>query len=465
MKAFLTSFTILLLLSSPVYAEEAFQVGTAEIEITPPVGYRIGGNFNERFTTGIKDPLMAKAIVFSQGETKGVLVICDLVAIFRNVSVPARKHIAQELSIPSEQVCIAATHSHTGPLYSGALRDQFHRVAIEREGTDPHEKVNYAEFLVEKIMTVTSQADNKLQPVDIQAGYGFENRIAFNRRFITKDGSARTWIGINHPDVVRVAGPIDTEISLIQFTNPDDRKPVSLISSYALHLDTTGGTEYSGDFPYYLSRNLKEKFGNDFISIFGAGTCGDINHVDTGNKKRNKTELIGEYYTESVLKALPELQPVKKPSLKILSRVVDVKKQEFTEEELAEAKEIMPKMNDSSIPFLKKVKSRAIMELAENQSETLPYEVQAFRISTDLAIVTLPGEIFVELGMQIKQNSPFKTTLVIELANSAPGYIPTRKAFAEGSYETVNSRGVPGCGEELVEVATELLNRLNSNEE
>ncbi|MEZ6048909.1 MAG: hypothetical protein R3C11_25685 [Planctomycetaceae bacterium] len=47
--------------------------------------------------------------------------------------------------------------------------------------------------------------------------------------------------------------------------------------------------------------------------------------------------------------------------------------------------------------------------------------------------------------------SPFETTLVIELANAAPGYIPTKKAFAEGSYETVNSRVVTGEGEKMVE--------------
>ena len=56
----------------------------------------------------------------------------------------------------------------------------------------------------------------------------------------------------------------------------------------------------------------------------------------------------------------------------------------------------------------------------------------------------------------------FATTLVVELANAAPRYIPTSKAFAEGSYETMNSRLVPGSGEELVKVASQLLNELAS---
>ena len=90
----------------------------------------------------------------------------------------------------------------------------------------------------------------------------------------------------------------------------------------------------------------------------------------------------------------------------------------------------------------------------------MPLEVQAFRLNQETAIVTLPAEMFVELGLAIKAASPFKTTLVIELANDSLGYIPTKKAFAEGSYEIVNSRVEPGTGEKLVEAAIGLLKEL-----
>jgi hypothetical protein len=77
-----------------------------------------------------------------------------------------------------------------------------------------------------------------------------------------------------------------------------------------------------------------------------------------------------------------------------------------------------------------------------------------------VAIVGLPGEIFVELGLAIKRASPFATTLVVELCNDDPAYVPTRKAFSEGSYETVNSLVAPGGGEMLVETAVRLLQEL-----
>jgi neutral ceramidase len=86
--------------------------------------------------------------------------------------------------------------------------------------------------------------------------------------------------------------------------------------------------------------------------------------------------------------------------------------------------------------------------------------VQVFRLHPELAIVLLPGEVFVELGLALKQASPFKHTLVIELSNDNPAYIPTEKAFKEGSYETVNSRIEPGGGERLVAEALRLLKAL-----
>jgi hypothetical protein len=90
--------------------------------------------------------------------------------------------------------------------------------------------------------------------------------------------------------------------------------------------------------------------------------------------------------------------------------------------------------------------------------ETLPVEVNVITIGHDVAIVTLPGEVFVELGLAIKQGSPFRTTLVIELSNCVETvYIPNRAAYAGGSYEVTNSAVQPGSGEMLVEAALSLL--------
>mgnify|MGYP000848878540 CR=1 FL=1 len=85
--------------------------------------------------------------------------------------------------------------------------------------------------------------------------------------------------------------------------------------------------------------------------------------------------------------------------------------------------------------------------------------VQALRIG-ELALVGVPGEFFVELGLEIKRRSPFAQTMILELANDSVGYIPTRRAFEEGAYEPESSPYQPGFGELIVDTAVDLLGEL-----
>ncbi len=454
---------VLLLGCSVAQAGDAFQAGTATIDITPPSGYRMSGYFRERLNTGVKDPLLAKAIVFQQGDTKAILIFCDVVGVPEGVASKARKQISSELGLPVQNISIAATHSHTGPLYFGALRQEFHERVVAEHGRDIHEEFDYPSHLVEQLTVVARQADAKTMAVDIRAGYGHEHRLSFNRRFHMTNGPVRFNPGYQNPKIIEAAGPIDPEIGIVQFYSHESGKPAAGIFSFALHLDTLGGTEYSADYPAVLQRELGKQLGGHCLSLFGIGTCGDINHVDVRKKTRRKTEEIGMMLSASVLAGLENLKPVDQPTLAVESKVLDATVQQFDDEQVAKAKEAMKRVDDGRVSFLTRVHNYKIMALQLRDSKTIPVEVQAFRLSPKVAIVTLPGEVFVELGIRIKQDSPFETTLVIELANDAPGYIPTRKAFAEGSYETVNSRVQPGWGEKMADAAVEILNKLHAD--
>ena len=105
-----------------------------------------------------------------------------------------------------------------------------------------------------------------------------------------------------------------------------------------------------------------------------------------------------------------------------------------------------------------------ILDTLKHQGTPLEAEVQAIALSDDLAIVALPGEIFVELGLALKKTSPFKHTFIAELANGSIGYIPNRTAYAEGQYEVVSARGAEGAGEQLVDAGLKLLKDLRSPE-
>jgi hypothetical protein len=164
---------------------------------------------------------------------------------------------------------------------------------------------------------------------------------------------------------------------------------------------------------------------------------------------------------ETVAAQLEQLKKIESPRLAARSVTVSVPLQEYSPERVAQARKDMELVDDDrQLSFLQRVETYKINALQMREGKEIPLEVQAFRLSDDVAIITLPGEVFVDLGIAIKAGSPFSTTLVIELTNDAPGYIPTRKAFAEGSYETVNSRVKPGGGELMVEAAINLLKTL-----
>src|SRR6478672_10883368 len=78
------------LAASNARSAEPLKAGVAVVDITPPMGYRMAGYYNERRNTGTHDPLLAKAIVLQQGDTKAAVVECDLVNMPADVSSKAR---------------------------------------------------------------------------------------------------------------------------------------------------------------------------------------------------------------------------------------------------------------------------------------------------------------------------------------------------------------------------------------
>jgi hypothetical protein len=161
---------------------------------------------------------------------------------------------------------------------------------------------------------------------------------------------------------------------------------------------------------------------------------------------------------------------VEKPHLSARSRILDIPLQSFTDEDLVWATNVdnsqlsgKSEEPDERQQFLNSVKRRRILWLNEQKEKgitSLPVEVQTFRISENTAIVTVPGELFVELGLTIKNHSPFENTFVVELANNSISYVPNKKAFAHGGYEVENSWLIPGGGEMMVAAAIDMLREL-----
>jgi hypothetical protein len=414
--------------------------------------------------------------VFRDESTSAALVVCDLIGIATDLSREVRQRASAKTGIPAANIVISATHSHTAPDYMKELY-----LHLGNAPQDPAREA-YIAKLIDGITDAIVKADAAVKPASLEFGAATQTTpVSFNRRFVMRDGSVRTWQNHENPDVVRAAGPIDPEIGLLAVRELDGSTR-GVLSNFALHLDTVGGMKWSADYPHFIEQTLRTSLGRDVVSIFGTGCCGDINHANPRHRERNKADFIGGSIGASIQRQLGELTPIERPELVVKSRVVPLPLQDATKEQVARAITILAAANrKEKVDFFDHVdayKKLMLDQLRHREphantaehitwglsrslsgiGESLPVEVTVMTLGRDVAIVCLPGEVFVELGLAIKQGSPFRTTLVIELSNSVETiYIPHRAAYAGGSYEVTNSALQPGAGEMLVETSLSLL--------
>ena len=441
------------------------EVGAAEVDITPPAGHRMAGYFDERLATGTHDPLKAKAFLIREGKTEVAMVFCDLVGLSLNVTTNARAQASAATGIPISNIVIAATHSHTGPLFDDTRRHYFHELAVAKEGRDPHEAIYYPAFLTNKLVQAIRQAHENLRAADLQDGIAKKDHLAFNRRYVMKNGKVAFNPGQLNPNIVRPAGPSDPDVGILMARRRGETQPFAGITVFAMHSDTVGGSEYSADYAYFLQERLRESFGTNYISAFGAGTCGDLNHIDVSKKESFKgfpvAKRLGTALGDSVVLAATNLDTIHAPSLAVRNVHLTIPLQTVTPEQLADARGKISKLGDTNTDFFVKVVAVKTLDLAD-KGPTWPMEVQVVRLDAETAVVCLPCEIFVELGLAIKKSSPFKKTIVISICNDRPSYVPTIKAFKEGSYEVTNARVKSGAGEMLVDAAVKLLREIKN---
>jgi hypothetical protein len=281
------------------------------------------------------------------------------------------------------------------------------------------------------------------------------------------DGTVGWNPGKLNPKIIKPAGPIDPEV-IVLYSESLTGKPLSTYVNFALHLDNVGGNEISADLPFTLS-NILEKFkGGGMITTFSQGCSGNINHINVKNnlpqKGHEEAQRIGTVLAGEVIKTYTRLSPVNIQSVKASREIVRLPLPEVSPAEIPAAQQITARFGKpDAAPFFDFVKAFKAIEVYERKGKPIDAEVQVFALSDSLAIVSLPAEIFTELGMYLKSRSPFANTMVVELANGSLGYIPDRKAYIEGSYEPWSSRVAPGSGEILVEKALEMLNKIKKD--
>lgn len=432
-------------------------VGSAKINITPPLGIPLAGYYHERGSSGVHDDLFARAIVMEKDNVKTAMVSLDLISTRRPFVLKAREIIESKTGIPGQHVMISATHAHTGPI----LADASKRTQVK--GDIGKLVQNYTEALTHKIADAVIIADTNKVPALASAAIGIEDSIAFNRRFHMKDGSVGWNPGKLNPNIIKAAGPIDPEIPFVFFST-QDQKAIATYVNYSVHLDNVGGLEISADLPFALSESLNQFHNNGAVTLYVSGAAGDINHIDVhwdrSQKGHENAARMGMILAGEVLSQWPQLELVEGP-LNARSEMVRLALPAINADEVELSKEIIKTTQDNTrAKFMKLVQAHKVLDIAARKGEQLQVEVQVITLGNQLAWVALPGEVFVQLGLDLKIDSPYPQTMIAELANGSIGYIPNVRAYPQGNYEVVSARCVVGSGEKLIQTAVRLLKEI-----
>lgn len=432
-------------------AASGLRVGQAAVDLTPPPLMPFHAAQRPPFPAspaeGVHDPLWAKAVVFEVDGVKAAIVACDMTSIPLHLHQAARAHVGKICSVPPANVMFTATHTHTTP----NIRPRFARNAT------PEQREVMAAYLArmpELMAESVRAAEARLAPATLQVAVGEVPGVAFNRRFLMKDGSV-----ISNPakgrdeglvDVVRAAGPTDPSLPVLYFAASDGR-PLATMINFAMHLDTTGGQQYSADYPHQIAKILRDVKGPDMLTHFTIGAAGNINHYYLLDPKRphrvkgyDEAARIGTLLAAEVVRSYRRLVPLSVGSLKVSRETVSLVLLEEKAPTIAAQFGNQPEFHDGEIGY----------RLVDGKYR-FDAEVMVIALGDEVAFVGLPGEMFVELGLMVKQGSPYQYTVINTLANGAIGYVANRKAYREGSYgaSTATTRSNPGSGEALVDSA------------
>jgi neutral ceramidase len=420
------------------------RAGFGRIDITPGIGIPMGGDMREDVAArGIHDRLYADMIIFEHAGIMLALIDLDWIEASLSVTRKIKQKIAHECQIDYDRICVTMTHTHSGPDTFG----YFHEEGISKA------VLKYFEDTTDHIIRGILDIFPTMEEVYIGIGRGYEERISFNRRVLLKNGTIRmNWeifqdetISIN--DLDRPEGPIDPELYVIKICDAKN-KLKGLIVNFALHPAVLVMEDllFSKDYIWSMEEYLKEKYGDDLFIYFANGSEGNINHINMWDKEKRDawTEAgrIGSMLGETVKKTADAIEAKPVSCFRVLYRSLDIPVRKISAEEIRNAEEIMKKCG-RKIPNQEhganaEWYAKSLLSIANDKSKTRELEFHVIAIG-DSVIATLPGEFFVEFGLDLKKRSPSDKTMLFGIADHSMGYIPTEKALANGGYETVTS--------------------------
>ena len=426
-----------------------FKAGFSRVDITPPLGTYLAGYYQERYATGVLEPIELNTVAISDGETTAVIIISDLQGLRKAWADPIREKIAAETGLDINCVSVTALHQHT----SYALRPGAKNNVIKDTA--------FLDVLYRKFVDAAKMALNDLSDCVVSTGERETSEpIAFIRRYIMKNSTVRTNPGNDVENIVAPAETPDNTVRLVRFKR-EGKKDISLVN-FATHPDVVGGTQLSWDWPGYV-RYFVEKDIADTHCLLMNGFEGDSNHLDfVGGVRRGHEHCIhmGRIIADTVRElwentSAREVMSVSS-DVDIVYNRTRCDKVEYYEEcrKLYDSKD-MSKTTPSGIGY-----TEAGRIVTAVESAPLFQKIPVTVINAgDLVIVGLAGEAFTNYARAVREMYPDKFVLTSCSTNGHEGYLPTTVAFEQGGYEVVTSLFTPTIEADCMKCIADMMNR------
>ncbi len=423
--------------------------GAAQVEITPPPGTRINGDFVTHFATRFHDPLFAKCLVLQNGHEILAWVIVDICVMSQTFIDPVKAKIREMTHIPVRNIMIASTHTHA----AGSV-EEVHLSALD---------MAYRTRLADLIPQAVIMAKAALQPAEATWGSVDVPEHVLCRRYHMSDEYSPFNPVTGGDDKIKT-NPFELEKWIqrpVAVPDPElyylavrslEGEWISLVGNYSLHYvgDWENGT-ISADYFGFFAKCAQEKLGtgDDFIAMMTNGTSGDVNIWDFERKKNypagnfKKSKWIGEDLATRVVEdLLSRARWERNLNLEVTYRVISQDVRKPDSDELGKARDILEKSDYENFVYsesgLRMVYAREQILLHETP-DVRDIPLQTFRIG-NLVIGALPGEFFAETGLKLKKEHLNIDYFTICLANGNVGYVPPAHEIEMGGYETWRCR-------------------------
>jgi hypothetical protein len=356
--------------SAPPLLADTLSVGFGEVNVSPTLGEKpvfLAGFGQNRKATKIHDPIMARAVVLSDGKDKIALVAVDVVGLF----LPSVERVRKQLS-GFKYVLVSSTHNHEGPDTLGLWG-----ASPFQSGIDPE----YLKLVEDGAAKAVKQADAALKPASAKIGSAHGPELM-------RDGRQPE---VKHDDMVAIRFEVDG-------------KPVGILVQWNCHPEILNdkNTEVSADHVGYTVKHLSEK--HKCPVAYFTGTVGGLMTslgVEVKDEKGNvmkgstfeKTErygrLVGELGDRALAAAVPvTLTPF---TVRSLSPLIPMDNQLYR---LAKSSKVLNRemylWDGNPLPA----------KLTETEDVSKPVAVRtevAYLKLGELEIASIPGEIYPEL--------------------------------------------------------------------